>query len=275
MLLDGKKVRDELLNKYKNKISSENIKAKLAIIMVGDNDASKIYIRNKEKYCKYVGIDVEKHLLDANCSEKELISLINKLNRDDKITGIILQSPIPKQIDFKYVSNLIDFNKDIDGFTEKSIYNLYNNTPIMVPCTVKGIIRLLDYYDISLEGKNVLIIGRGYIVGRPLSMALLNRNATVTIAHSKTKNLGEKVINSDIIISAAGVPNLITKDMVNKNSILLDVGITRIDNKIKGDIDFDNVYPVCKWITPNPGGIGPMTIAMIIENIIIAYERER
>lgn len=274
MLLDGKKIRDELLAKAKIKIAKKNIRATLAIILIGEDEISKIYIRNKEKYCQYVGINVKKYFLDANVKENAVIDLIKKLNKDSNITGIILQSPTPKHINFNYVTNFIASNKDIDGFTTENIYNLYQNTPKFIPCTVKGILKLLEYYNISLTGKDVLIIGRGSIVGRPLYLALLNKDATVTIAHSKTKDLKAKTKNADIIISAVGKENLITKDMINKNSVIIDVGISRKDGKIKGDVDFANVMPICQSITPNPGGIGPLTIAMLIDNIIYAYERK-
>lgn len=273
MILDGKKVRDEILEEVKLKIAKENLQLTLAIILVGNNEASKIYIKNKENACQKVGIKTKTYLLDENSQEQDLINLINKLNSDKEITGIILQSPVPKQIDFDYCSGLIDSNKDVDGFTKDNIYNLYMKKKTLMPCTVKGIIELFKYYKIDLEGKNIVIIGRGNIVGHPLSLALTNENATVTLAHSKTKDLKKICLNAEIIISATGIPHLITKDMVAKDAIVVDVGVTRIDGKITGDVDFTNVAPLCSYITPNPGGVGPMTVAMIIKNLIIAKER--
>ncbi len=274
-LLDGKKVRDEVLEDLKQKIAENNLAIKLAIILVGNNEASKIYIRNKEKACKNVGIEVEKHLLDEKTREEDLIDLINKLNEDASVTGIILQSPVPTHIDFDKCSGLIKASKDVDGFTEENIYNLYLGNDTIMPCTVKGIIRLLEYYDIPLEGANVVIVGRGNIVGHPLSLALINKNATVTVAHSKTKDLSNVTKNADILISATGVAHLITLDMVKPGAVVVDVGVSRIDGHIVGDVDFDNVKDVASWITPNPGGVGPMTVAMIIDNLFMMKWRDK
>lgn len=274
MLLDGKKLRDELLIKYKEEIKNKNLKIKLAIIEVGENDASKIYIKNKIKYCGEVGIETEVYNLDNDTNENELIDLINKLNNDKNVTGIILQSPIPTHLDFDKCSSLIDSNKDVDGFTLTNVYNLYLNKKSILPCTVKGIIKLLEHYNIPIEGANVVIVGRGNIVGKPLALALENRNATVTLCHSKTKNLINYTKQADILVAAAGSPNLIKKDMVKKTSVLIDVGVNRIDGKIVGDIDKD-IYDIVSYVTPNPGGVGPMTVAMIIDNLIEMKEGER
>ena len=274
-LLDGKKVRDEVLEDLKKKIAENNLAIKLAIILVGDNEASKIYIRNKEKACKNVGIEVEKYLLDENTSEEYLIDLIIKLNGDASVTGIILQSPVPTHIDFDKCSGLIKASKDVDGFTAYNIYNLYLGNDTIMPCTVKGIIKLLEYYDIPLEGANVVIVGRGNIVGHPLSLALINKNATVTVAHSKTKDLSNVTKNADILISATGVAHLITANMVKPKAVVVDVGVSRIDGHIVGDVDFDNVRDVASWITPNPGGVGPMTVAMIIDNLFMMKWRDK
>lgn len=274
MLLDGKKLRDELLIKYKEEIKNKNLKIKLAIIEVGENDASKIYIKNKIKYCGEVGIETKVYNLDNDTNENELIDLINKLNNDKNVTGIILQSPIPTHLDFDKCSSLIDSNKDVDGFTLTNVYNLYLNKKSILPCTVKGIIKLLEHYNIPIEGANVVIVGRGNIVGKPLALALENRNATVTLCHSKTKNLINYTKQADILVAAAGSPNLIKKDMIKKTSVLIDVGVNRIDGKIVGDIDKD-VYDIVSYVTPNPGGVGPMTVAMIIDNLIEMKEGER
>lgn len=274
MLLDGKKLRDELLIKYKEEIKNNNLKIKLAIIEVGENDASKIYIKNKIKYCSEVGIETEVYNLDNDTNESELIDLINNLNNDKNVTGIILQSPIPTHLDFDKCSSLIDSNKDVDGFTLTNVYNLYLNKKSILPCTVKGIIKLLEHYNIPIEGANIVIVGRGNIVGKPLALALENRNATVTLCHSKTKNLINYTKQADILVAAAGSPNLIKKDMVKKTSVLIDVGVNRIDGKIVGDIDKD-VYDIVSYVTPNPGGVGPMTVAMIIDNLIEMKEGER
>lgn len=274
MILDGKLVRDKLLDGYKEKIRNKNLAIKLAIILVGDNEASKIYIRNKEKACNYVGIVVEKYLLGADTSEVELMSLIEKLNNDVSVTGIILQSPVPSHIDFDKCSGLISSKKDVDGFTKENIYNLYLGHDTILPCTVKGIIRLLEYYNVPISGANVVIVGRGNIVGHPLSLALLNMDATVTVAHSKTKDLANLTKNADILVSATGYPHLIKKDMVKNRAVVIDVGVSRVDGDIVGDVDFDNVKDVAYAITPNPGGVGPMTVAMIIDNLLMMKESE-
>ena len=274
MILDGKKVRDEILAKIKAKIAKEKLDIKLAIILVGDDEASKIYIKNKEKYCYMVGIDVEKYKLSSETKEKEIINLIDKLNNDESVTGIILQSPVPEGIDFNKCSNLINPEKDVDGFTKNNIYNLYLGKKTVLPCTVKGIIKLLEYYKIPISGANVVIVGRGNIVGHPLSLAFENMDATVTLAHSKTQNLAEITKNADILISATGVKHLITKDMVKYGSTVIDVGVTRVDGKIYGDVDFENIKDIARYITPNPGGVGPMTVAMIIDNLVEMEERK-
>lgn len=275
MILDGKFVRDKILNDLQEKIATNNLKITLAILLVGDNEASKIYIKNKEKYCKLVGINVLKYVFNETATEDDVIEVINDLNADDGITGIILQSPVPEGIDFDKCSNLIDSKKDVDGFTAYNIYNLYLGKETILPCTVKGIIKLLEYYEIPISGADVVIVGRGNIVGHPLSLALENLDATVTLAHSKTKNLKEITKQADILISATGVKHLITKDMVKKGAAVIDVGVTRDNGKIYGDVDFENVKDVAGYITPNPGGVGPMTVAMIIDNLVSMKEREK
>lgn len=268
MILDGKKLRDELLVQYKEKIKEEKLNITLAIILVGNNEASKLYIKNKEKYCTEVGIKVNKYLLDEDTNEEVLINLIKDLNEDREVTGIILQSPVPDGIDFDKCSGMILPSKDVDGFTKDNVYNLYLNKKSILPCTVKGIIKLLEYYNIEINGKNVAIIGRGNIVGKPLAMALENRNATVSLLHSKTKDLKMFTKDADIVVVACGIPKLLKKEMIKEGSVVIDVGISRVDGKIVGDIDFDNIKDIALFVTPNPGGIGPMTIAMIIDNLI-------
>lgn len=268
MILDGKKLRDELLVQYKEKIREEKLNITLAIILVGNNEASKLYIKNKEKYCTEVGIKVDKYLLAEDTSEEVLINLIKDLNEDKEVTGIILQSPVPNRIDFDKCSGMILPSKDVDGFTKDNVYNLYLNKKSILPCTVKGIIKLLEHYNIEINGKNVAIIGRGNIVGKPLAMALENRNATVSLLHSKTKDLKMFTKDADIVVVACGIPKLLKKDMIKEGSVVIDVGISRVDGKIVGDIDFDNIKDIATFVTPNPGGVGPMTVAMIIDNLI-------
>ena len=268
MILDGKKLRDELLVSYKEKISKNNLSITLAIILVGDDEASKLYIKNKEKYCSMVGINVIKYLLPKTTNEEELISLIKSLNEKEEVTGIILQSPVPSNIDFDKCSGLIKASKDVDGFTKENVYNLYLNKKSILPCTVKGIIKLLDSYNIELSGKDVVIIGRGNIVGKPLALALENRNATVSLLHSKTKDMIKYTKSADIVVVACGVPKLLKRDMIKQGAVVIDVGISRTDTGIIGDIDFESIKDVASFVTPNPGGVGPMTVAMIIDNLI-------
>lgn len=268
MILDGKKLREELLANYKNIIEKENLKIKLAIIQVGDNEASNIYVKNKEKYCNMVGIKTDIYKLSSDTKEEELINLIDKLNKIKEVTGIILQSPVPKHIDYDKCSKTILSSKDVDGFTKENIYKLYMKEDTIMPATVKGIIVLLKKYNINIDGSNVVIIGRGNIVGKPLSLALTNENATVSLLHSHTKDITKYTKEADIIISACGTPNIITSDMIKDNSVVIDVGVNRINGKIVGDVDFESVSKKASYITPNPGGVGPMTIAMIIDNLI-------
>ena len=275
MILDGKKYRDELLLEYKKIIEEEKLDITLAIILVGNDEASLKYIKNKIKYCNQVNIRTKMYYLNANDKEEDLIQLIKDLNEDSSITGIILQSPVPKGFDYKKCSNMINPNKDVDGFTEKSIYNLYHNKEGLVPCTALGILKLMEHYDIKVSGKNITIIGRGNIVGKPLAMLLNNKNATVTLCHSKTKDLKKITNNADIIISAVGKKDLVTEDMVKKGAIVIDVGISIVDGKCYGDVDFERVKEKASYITPVPGGIGPMTIAMIVHNLIYAKKIQK
>lgn len=272
ILMDGKTIRNKIVGQLKEKVLSENIDATLAIIMVGDNAASKIYVKNKVKTCEEVGIKHKVFELDATVKEEDLCKLIKDLNNDNAITGIILQSPVPNHINFDKCSSMIKKSKDVDGFTMSNTYDLYLNNETMIPCTVKAIIKILEEYNVALEGANVVIIGRGNIVGKPLGLALLNRNATVTIAHSKTKNLGYVTSKADILISAVGKPDLIKSDMIKDGAVVIDVGINRVNDKIMGDVDFKNVLKKASLITPVPGGIGPMTVAMIMENVLLAKE---
>ena len=269
-IMDGKALRDKLLNSYKEIIETEKLQIKLAIILVGDNDASAVYVRNKIKFCEEVGIKVDLHHLKESTSEEEVCTLIEELNAQKRVTGIILQSPVPSQIDFDRCAEKIISSKDIDGFTMANVDALYLGKEKLIPCTVKGIIRLLEEYGIDLEGKRVAIIGRGEIVGKPLALALSNRNATVTLCHSKTRDLGEITRLSDIVISAVGKPKLVTENMVKEGFVGIDVGINRENGKLCGDFDYDAIKDKASLITPVPGGVGPMTISMIIDNLIYA-----
>lgn len=272
VLLDGKKVSGEIIEDIKLQISNNNLKIGFAVIWVGNDEASSIYVNNKIKKCEYVGIKVELYHLGNNISEENLLKLIDELNHNDNINGILLQSPLPKHIDATKCFNRIDPKKDIDGFSNLSVGNLCLGKPFHISCTPKGIIRLFDYYNIDLEGKNICLINRSNIVGKPLLHLLLGRNATVTVCHSKTNDIKKFAREADIIISGVGIPNFITDDMIKENSIVIDVGISRVNGKVVGDVDFENVSKKASYITPVPGGVGPMTIAMVLENILNAVK---
>ncbi len=274
-LLDGKKVSKEIRDNLKEEIKSKHLKIKLAIIWVGNNEASSIYVNNKIKKCENAGIATELYHLDDTVEEEEVLRLIKKLNNDESVTGILVQSPLPKTIDEKKCFDLIAENKDVDGFSSISMGNLCLGNPHNVACTPKGIIRLLEAYNIDLEGLNVCLINRSNIVGKPLFHLLIAKNATVVMCHSKTENLAKITKEADVIISAVGKPHFITEDMVKKGAIVVDVGISRVDGKVIGDVDFDNVSKKASFITPVPGGVGPMTIAMVLDNLVnLAKEKK-
>jgi methylenetetrahydrofolate dehydrogenase (NADP+) / methenyltetrahydrofolate cyclohydrolase len=273
-IIDGKKLAQKIRENLKiecEELKKEGINPKLAVIMVGNDKASKIYVKNKSKACDEIGIQFEEYLLDENIKQQDLISLIEKLNNDNNINGILLQSPIPKGLDINEAFRAISPNKDVDGFNPVSVGKLALNQDTFVSCTPYGIMKMFEAYNIELEGKKVIIIGRSNIVGKPLIQCCLNKNATVTICHSKTKDIKEHIKNADIIIAAIGKPKYVTADMVKDGAVVIDVGINRgEDGKITGDVDFENVSKKASYITPVPGGVGPMTIAMLMNNVIKA-----
>ena len=274
IIIDGKELAKKTRQNLKiecDELKSKGITPKLAVIMVGDNPASKVYVRNKSKACQEVGVEYEEYLLDSNITQKELIDLIKKLNNDKNINGILLQSPIPKHLDINEAFRTIDYHKDVDGFHPMNVGKLTLGQDTFVSCTPYGVMRMFEEYNIDLCGKNVVILGRSNIVGKPLSQCCLNKNATVTICHSKTQNTKKITKEADIVISAIGKPKFITQDMVKDGAVIIDVGINRNENgKIVGDVDFENVKEKASYITPVPGGVGPMTIAMLINNVIKA-----
>lgn len=266
-ILDGKKIRDELIENYKKIIQEKDLNIVLAIIQIGENPSSSTYIKNKEIFTKKVGIETKVLKLSEDIKEEECINLINQLNNDPTITGILIQSPLPNHLDFKKLSRLIIDSKDVDGLSKNNLFSIRDNKENILPCTVKGILELLAYYHLDVAGKNIVVIGRSEIVGRPLTDALINRDATVTLCHSKTKNIEMYTSQADIIISAVGKPNLINKEMVKEGFIGIDVGINKVGDKIVGDFN-ENVKEKASYLTPVPGGVGPMTIAMLISNLI-------
>ncbi len=269
-IIDGKKCAEKILDDIKNRVSNLTQKPGLSVILVGCDPASSVYVKNKEKKALETGFNSSVYKLPENITKEELLALIEKLNKDDTVDGILLQLPLPKHLNPSDCLDEIDPKKDVDGFHPVNSGKLLNNEkPYAISCTPKGIIRLLESYNIQIEGKNAVVIGRSNIVGKPVSMLLLNKNATVTIAHSKTKNLSEITKKADIIISATGRANMVTSDMVKEGAAVIDVGIIRgNDGKLKGDVDFNSVKDVAGFITPVPGGVGPMTIAMLMENTL-------
>ena len=268
ILLDGKLVRDKILEELKNKINNKNIS--FAIIQIGNNEASNIYIKQKEKMCENLGIRFKCYKLDENIKEDKIINLVEKLN-ESEVNGILLQLPIPEHLNVKKIVDSINEKKDVDGLNSKNLAKLVLKEEGLIPCTPKGIMSLLKYYNIDVTGKKVVIIGRSNLVGKPLANLMLNHDATVTVCHTKTKDLKEITINADIIVVAAGHPRLLTKDMIKSNAIVIDVGINRVDGKVVGDVYFDEVCQKASYITPVPGGVGPMTIASLAQNIYEAY----
>jgi len=271
-IIDGKKIAEKILNSLKSKVKSLKQKPGLALVLVGNNPASEIYVNFKEKTCKDVGFYCERFNLDKNIGELDLLNLVNNLNQKTNIHGILVQLPLPKLIDKKLIVNSILPHKDVDGFTPLNLGNLVTENTILAPATARAVLHLIESTGIKIEGKNVVIVGRSNIVGKPTAMMLLEKNATVTICHSKTRNLAEHTKKADILVAAAGKPKLITKSMVKEGAVVIDVGINRVDGKIIGDVDFVNVKEVAGYITPVPGGVGPMTIAMLLENTLKAME---
>ena len=278
-ILDGKKVsakvREDLKLEVDN-LKKEGIKPKLAVIMVGNDLASKVYVRNKNKACEEIGIEYEEFLLGEETTMEELLNVIDNLNKNQNIDGILLQSPIPKHLDINKAFRAILPEKDVDGFHPINAGKLSIGEKCFVPCTPHGVVKIIEEYNIETEGKNVVIVGRSNIVGKPLIQCMLQKNATVTVCHSKTKNLEEFTRKADILIVAIGKQKFITENMVKEGVVVIDIGINRNEEgKIVGDVDFDNVSKKASYITPVPGGVGPMTIAMLMENVVEAAKQNK
>lgn len=273
-ILDGKtlakKIRKELKLEVEE-LKQKGIIPKLAVIMVGDNSASQVYVRNKSRACEKVGIEFEEFLFDKDTLEEELINTIDNLNKDEKIHGILLQSPVPKHINIQKAFERISPSKDVDGFNAVNVGKLATGQDAFISCTPYGIVKILEEYGIETEGKNAVILGRSNIVGKPMIQCMLNKNATVTVCHSRTKNIEEITKNADILIAAIGKPNFVKYDMVKPGAVVIDVGINRLeDGSLCGDVDFENLCEKASYITPVPGGVGPMTIAMLLNNVVKA-----
>lgn len=260
-LLDGKKVKKEKLKQLKEEIIKLKEKVGLAVIQIGEDPASSVYVRQKEKMANELGYYFQHIKLETEVTEEEVLELIDRLNEDDKIDGILVQMPIPKHLDSKKIQNRVNYLKDVDGLTDINAGRLIHNQDSLVPCTPMGIMTLIEYYGIDVSGKNVTIVGRSDLVGKPLASLMTNQNATVTLCHSKTKDLSHHTNNADILIAAVGKANMIKADDVKEGAIVIDVGINRLeDGTLCGDVDFESVSKKASYITPVPGGVGQMTV---------------
>ncbi len=270
-IIDGKRISAEVKDECKERVKREKLDITLAVIQVGNDPASTVYVGNKKKACDYIGIHSLSYELSQETSEKELLELVEKLNRNDDVHGILVQLPLPEHIDEDKVIQTISPKKDVDGFHPQSVGALSIGQPGFVSCTPAGIIQLLKRSGVEIEGKECVIVGRSNIVGKPMALLMLRENATVTVCHSRTKDLKEVTKRADILIVAIGKPKFITADYVKEGAVVIDVGIHRNDNnKLCGDVDFDSVAPLASAITPVPGGVGPMTIAMLMNNCVEA-----
>lgn len=276
-VIDGKKISQEIKEELKEQVAAlkeEGKEIALAVIQVGEDPASSVYVGNKKKACAYIGIRSESYELPETVAQEELIALIERLNRDDKINGILVQLPLPEHIDEDIVINAIAPAKDVDGFHPESVGALLIGQPGFLPCTPAGIIQLLKRSNIEIAGKECVVIGRSNIVGKPMAVLLLRENGTVTITHSKTRNLKEVCKRADILVVAIGKPKMINREYVKEGATVIDVGIHRNkENKLCGDVDYEDVFPIAGAITPVPGGVGPMTIAMLMNNCVSGVMR--
>ena len=277
-IIDGKLLASKIMKKLKEEVNSlkqEEICPKLAVIMVGNDKASEVYVRNKSKACNEVGIEFEEFILKEDITMQQLLAIIEKLNNRKDLHGILLQSPIPKHLDIRKAFNTINCQKDVDGFNPINIGKLMIGEDTFISCTPYGVIKMLEDNNIKIEGKNAVVIGRSNIVGKPLAQCLLNKDATVTVCHSKTQNLEEITRQADILLVAIGKPEFVTAKMVKEGATVIDIGINRNEEgKLVGDVKFDEVSQKVQYISPVPGGVGPMTIAMLLNNVIKAAKQQ-
>lgn len=270
LILDGKMVAEDVYQKLLLEVSLLSFVPRIVFVRVGEDPASQSYVRSKEKRCLDLGLRGETIVLPESIAEDELIGKIHNLNRDKDVNGILVQLPLPKHINKARVLSSISPDKDVDGLHPENAGLLLQGKPRFVPCTPAGIVEMLKFYKVAIEGKRVVVMGRSEIVGRPMAQLLLNHDATVTVCHSKTKNLKEELVRAELIIAAIGKPQFVTADMVSEGVTVVDVGINRVDGKIVGDVDFDSVKSKAFAISPVPGGVGPMTIAMLMKNLVAA-----
>ena len=277
-LINGKEVSlavQERIRKETEALKEKGITPGLAVVIVGDDPASRTYVNNKKKACERVGFHSEEYALPATTTQEELLALVKELNQRPEINGILVQSPLPKGLDEKMIVENIDPNKDVDAFHAMNVGKIMIGDFSFLPCTPAGVIELLDYEGIDIAGKECVVLGRSNIVGKPMAMLLLHRNGTVTICHSRTKNLQEVCARADILVAAVGKPGFVTGDMVKEGAVVIDVGINRnAEGKLCGDVDFDSVATKAAYLTPVPGGVGPMTIAMLMQNTLTAAKEQ-
>lgn len=273
ILIDGKGLSSKIKDELRCEIESNKKLPCLAVITIGENESSKVYVRNKKRSCEQVGIGFIHLEYDDKVEESKVIKKIHELNKDNNVNGILLQLPLPKGYDEKRILNEISCKKDVDGLTEKSIGQLSLDDCVFVPCTAKGIMKMLDYYNIDLATKHVVVVGRSSLVGKPTAIECLKKNATVTVCHSKTEDLPYFTKQADILIVATGNKYLIDENMIKKDVVIIDVGINKVDDKIYGDVN-PNVESKCSYLSPVPGGVGPMTVAMLLVNTYIAFKNQ-
>lgn len=275
--ISGKVISAAVKDRIKEEVAAlkeKGVTTGLAVIIVGEDPASKVYVANKKKACEALGIISEEYALPENTTQEELLALIKELNNKKSINGILCQLPLPKHLDESIIINSILPEKDVDAFHPANVGKIMIGDYDFVPCTPAGIMEMLDFEGIDISGKNCVVIGRSNIVGKPMSMLLLHKNGTVTVCHSKTQNLKEICAGADILVAAVGRPTFVTADMVKEGAVVIDVGINRVDGKLVGDVDFENVKEKCSAITPVPGGVGPMTIAMLMQNTLTAAKKQ-
>ena len=274
-LIDGKSIKKIILDELKEEVSKLEEKPKLVVIQVGNNEASNVYIKQKAKMAEHIGYGYEHIKLEEDTTTDKILEIIDRLNKDDNVNGVMVQMPLPKQIDTDIIQNAVIPIKDVDGLSDMNAGLLFHNKDALYSCTPYVVMELLKRYNINIEGKNAVVVGRSNLVGKPMGMMLLNAGATVTVCHSKTKDIEKVTKKADILISCVGKAKFITKDMVKKGSVVIDVGITRSEEGLCGDVDFIEVAPNTKYITPVPGGVGPMTVAMLGMNVMKAYKEQK
>ena len=274
-ILDGKKIKKEILDELQDEVGKMAEKPNFVVIQVGNNEASNVYIKQKEKMASHIGYGYTHLKLPEEITEDALLKEIDKLNNDKKVHGVLVQMPLPKHIDTNKIQNAVLPEKDVDGLSDVNAGRLFHGKDALFSCTPYGVMELLKRYNISVSGKHAVVVGRSNLVGKPMGTMLTNAGATVTICHSKTVDLAKYTKRADILIVTVGKPKLVTRDMVRRGTVVVDVGINRLEDGLCGDVDYENVCDKCKYITPVPGGVGPMTVAMLGANVLKAYKMQK